>query len=252
MFAPFAANMSSYYSDEDEIDVRIHRGRASPGYSEHRPRTVARPVYYTHGSSYLVPEHSGGSVHRSRSTGRRSPEHAPAPAPVIINNRIYNDYEDEEDDGHGRYLQLARPARPRSRSRSRAGSFVSSRSSREDTRKDYELEKTRKELEHFRLEAEREKEEKRLKKELELQKLREEKRAKEEKERLKRETAEAIEKFKLESMEKAAKEKKEKEEAYEKFKREQAEKEAKEKKEKEEREKEYQRRLEEDLRKSGK
>lgn len=79
------------------------------------------------------------------------------------------------------------------------------------------------------MQVEREKEEKRIKKEMELKRLRMEKEAEEEKERIKKETAAAIEKYKIEQAEKAAKEKKEKEE----------------------REKEYQIRLRDDLRRSG-
>ena len=210
--------MSSYYDDEDELDIRVRRGRASPQpviYPAHRP---ARPVYYQHGSSYLVPEVSG-SLHRSRSTGHRA---EPPPQPVIINNRIYNDNYDDEVIEDDRYLALAPPVRARSRSRSRPSSFVSSR-------EDYELERTRRELEKYKFAAEREEEEKRIKKQMELDRLREEKRAEEEKKRIKKEAEEAVEKFKLKEAEKAAKEKKEKEE----------------------RDKEYQHRLEDDLRKSG-
>jgi hypothetical protein len=54
---------------------------------------------------------------------------------VIINNRIYNDYEDDD------YMGLAPPRRERSRSRSRPSPFIA--------RDDYELEKTRRELEAF-------------------------------------------------------------------------------------------------------
>jgi hypothetical protein len=210
--------MSSYFDDEEDLDIRIHRGRASPApvvYPD--PRRPSRPVYYTHGSSYLVPEHGGGRPHRSSSSSHRP---LPPQAPVIINNRIYNDY--DEDDEEGRYLQLARPIRSRSRSRSRPPSFASSA-------QDYELEKTRAELEKFKMEAHREKEKERLKKELELKKLKEEKAAKEEAVRAKKEAEEAVEKFKIEE----------------------AKKREKEKKEKEERETEYKHRLEDDLRKSG-
>jgi hypothetical protein len=231
--------MSSYYDEDDELDIRIHRGRVSPApviYPEHRYQPAPRPYYDHHGSSYLVPAVTSG-LRRSRSTGGRSPP-PPPPQPVIINNRIYNDnYEDEE-------YALAPPHHhSRSRSRSRPSSFVSSREDyelertrkeleaykRSMTREEYEMEKTRKELERYKIEEEREKEAKRLKKEMELQKLRDEKRADEEEKRLKKETEEAIEKYKLKEAEKAAKEKKEKEE----------------------REKEYKHRLEEDLRKSG-
>ena len=161
--------MSYHYDDEDEFDIRVRRGRVSPVtyYPDHHEQPVARSVYYQHGSSYLVPE-SSGRLHRSRSRGRPSPP----PNPVIINNRIYNDFESQEEDD--RYLQLSPPIRTRSRSRSHA-------------REDYELERTRKELELYRLDAQREEDEKRMKKELELQRLREEKRAEEEKKRIKKE-----------------------------------------------------------------
>jgi hypothetical protein len=213
--------MSSYYDDEDELDIRIHRhgGRASPQpviYRE-RPRTVAQPVYYSHGPSYLNPEHSvmrrSSSTHRHEE--RRSPQ--PLPTPVIINN--YNDYEDDRREEH--YLQLARPVR--SRSRSRPSSFASS------TAADYELEKTRKELEAYKLEAAREKEKERMKAEMEFKRLRDEKKRKEEEERAKKEADEAVAKYQVEQEKKAAKEKKEKEE----------------------REKEYKERMEADMRKAG-
>lgn len=219
--------MSSYYDEDDELDIRIHRGRASPQpviYPEHR--RPARPVYYHHGSSYLEPQYASSGLHRSRSTGHRPDP----PAPVII-NKIYNEerYEDEEDDGRT-YLRLEHRPRARSRSRSRAPSFTSShQSSRHSSRDEYELERTRKELQQFKLKAEREEEEKRLKKELELERLRKEKREEEEKKRLKKESEEAVERWKLKEAERIAKEKKEKEE----------------------REKEYQHRLEDDLRKAG-
>ena len=153
--------MSSYYDEDDELDIRIHRGRASPQsviYPEQR--RPARPIYYHHGSSYLEPQYSAVDVHRSRSTGRRTPP-SPAAAPVII-NKIYNEerFEDDDDD-RGAFLQLAPRSRARSQSRSRV-SFASS------SRDEWELEKTRKELEHFKLKAEHEEEEKRLRKEMEL------------------------------------------------------------------------------------
>ncbi|KAH8775836.1 hypothetical protein BGZ57DRAFT_941948 [Hyaloscypha finlandica] len=250
--------MSGYYDEDDELDIRVRRGR-SPApvvYPEHRYRPAPRPYYEPGVSSYLVPATSGVGVHRSRSQGRRSPP-SPQPAPVIINNtRIYNDYEDDD------YLALApRQSRDRSSSRHRPSSFVSRdprddyelertrrelETSREEhelekarkelekykihsTKEDYELERTKKELEAYKLEKEREAEEKRIKKEMELKRLVEEKKADDEKERLKKESEKAIAKYKQEEAEKAAKEKKEKEE----------------------REKEYAHRLEDDLRKSG-
>ena len=234
---------SSYYEEEDDLDIRIHRGRASPQpviYSEHR--RPARPVYYQHGSSYLEPQYST-SLHRSRSSGHRQ---SPPPQPVII-NKIYNDerYDDEVIDDRGSYLQLVTRPRTRSRSRSRPMSFGSS--SRHSSRDDYELDKTRRELERFKLKVEREEEAKRLKRELELEKLRKEHETEEEKRRSTREAEEAVEKWKRDEVKRKEREKKEEEEAIERFKR----KQEKEKEEKDAREKEYQHRLEDDLRKAG-
>ena len=86
---------SSYYDDEDDLDIRILRGRASPVpgiYPEHRHRPIPRP-YAEHSNSYLAPAISAS---RTRSSG---------PVPIIINNRIYNDYEDDDN------LALAPPGR---------------------------------------------------------------------------------------------------------------------------------------------
>ncbi|CAL3968781.1 unnamed protein product [Diplocarpon coronariae] len=154
--------MSSYYEEEDDLDIRIRRGRASPLspshahahahprshsrspraviYPEHRYRPSPRPHGFDHGSSYLVPAVSSGALYRSRSTGHRRPSSpvspSPAPqAPIVIHNRIYNDYEDDE-------YGLA-PA-PRHRSHSRPSSFV------QDPRDQYELERARRELEQYR------------------------------------------------------------------------------------------------------
>jgi hypothetical protein len=134
--------MSVYYDEDDELDIRVRRGR-SPApvvYPEHRYRPAPRPYYEAGASSYLGPAASGVGVHRSRSHGRRSPPPSPQPPPVIINNtRIYNDYEDDD------YLALApRPNRDRSSSRHRPSSFVS-----RDSRDDYELDRTRRELEAY-------------------------------------------------------------------------------------------------------
>ncbi|TAQ89469.1 hypothetical protein B7494_g2214 [Chlorociboria aeruginascens] len=245
--------MSSYYDDDDELDIRV-RHRASPViFPEHR-RPVARPVYQSHANSFLgVEGHGGGSLYRSRSTGHRpSP---PPTAPVIINNRIYNEnYESDEEE----HYQLAPIRSPRSRSRSRPPSSSYSR-------EDYELERARHQIEKLEIEAQiqkekdqrekekanREKDKKRMEKEMELYKLLEEKEMEEERKRIKKELE--LKRFLEEKEEKEEKDriKKEADAAVEKFKKAEAERAAKEKKEKEEREKEYQRRLEEDLRKHG-
>jgi hypothetical protein len=132
--------MSGYYDEDDEVDIRVRRGR-SPApvvYPEHRYRPSPRSYYEGGASSYLVPAASGVSIHRSRSQGRRTPP-SPAPAPVIINNtRIYNDYEDDD------YLALApHQSHNRSHSRSRPSSFS------RDPRDEYELDRTRRELDAY-------------------------------------------------------------------------------------------------------
>jgi len=279
--------MSGYYDEDDELDIRVHRGR-SPApviYPEHHYRPAPRPYYDDpRGSGYLVPAVSGVRVSRSRSHGRRTPPSpAPAPAPVIINNtRIYNDYEDDD------YLALAPRQRERSTSRHRPSSF--SRDPRDEyeldrtrrelesykrahTREEYELERQRKELEAYKLNEVRSREEYQLekarkelekyklhstkedyelektKKELEAYKLEKEREAEEKRIKKEMELKRLVEEKKAD--EEKERLKKESEKAIAKYKLEEAEKAAKEKKEKEEREKEYQHRLEDDLRKSG-
>lgn len=204
----------SYYSDDEEIDLRIRRGRVSPAY-DHRPR----PHYYARGDRHLEIA-SSSRYERSRSRDRR--ERPVTPQPIVINNRIEN-FQDDPDDfvDDRRYLEIARQERRRSVSRTRDPGYMS--------REDYELERTRKELERYKLAAQREEDEKMVRKEMELKRLRDEKRAEQEK------------KEKKEAEERAVKEWKAKE----------AEKKEKERKEKEAREKEYKERLEDDLRRSG-
>jgi len=276
--------MSSYYDDDEELDIRVRRGRASPlpvVYPEHRYRHAPRPYYEQGQSSYLVPAVST-SHHRSRSSGHRSPP-PPAPAPVIINNRIYNDYEDDD------YMGLAPPQRARSRSRSRPASFVE-RDPRADyelekarveldaykrahSREELELERARKELESYKIDEVRSREERELekarrelekvrihsskedyelektKKELQAYKLEKEREAEEK--RIKKEMELQRLKEEKRAEEEKARLKKEADKAIEEYKLKEAEKAAKAKKEKEEREKEYAHRLEDDLRKSG-
>lgn len=221
----------SYYSDEEDIDIRVRRGRASPAY-DYRPvhRPSHAPQYYSQRETRL--EVAGGRYERSRSRGYyREPERersrereisVAGSQPIIINNTIENRQEEDE------YLSLVAPVRSRSRSRHRESISLRESVSREPgymSREDYELERTRKELEKYKLEKQQEEEKKLLKKELELKRLQEERKAEEEK--------------------------KEKKEAEERAIREYKAKEAKEKKEKEEREAEYKKRLEDDLRISG-
>lgn len=234
-----------YYSDDEDIDVRIHRGRTSP--FEYAPRP---PIYQSRSGQLLEIASQRRGHSRSRSHDRRSP----SPAPVIINNRIYNDHEDDYYEEEPRYLPVAIPQRHRSHSRP----LPQSPPQGYMTREDYELERTRKELEKLKMEAQREEDEKRLKKELELRKLKEEKRVEEEKERAKLEAERAVKEWKAKEAEKERKAEEEKkrakieaELAIKEWKAKELEKKEKERKEKEEREKEYQHRLTDDLRRNG-
>jgi len=222
------------YSDEEEFGIRIHQTRKSPSpaYPEYRPRPAGQPVYYSHGNSYLVP--SGGHRRSSSNHSSHSIRHeAPPPPPVqplVINNRIYNnEFEDDVliDERDTRRYLVPHQSVSRSRSHSRPTSFSAH---------DWELEKTRRELEHYKLKEEQhkqklenEREMERHKKEMELKKWQEEKKKKEQEAREEAARKEAIEKFKAEEIKRLDKEKKEKEE----------------------REKEYKHRMEDDLRKSG-
>jgi len=200
-----------------------------------------------------VPEQRTTTViARSRSRERsRTRERRDSPpstvAPIVINNRVYNDYSSDDDD-----RQLShRRSRERSHSRS---SFM--------TREDWEADQARRELEQLRLaravdsdgrriareyrdEAELERakaeleaikrrearaeDEKRIRKDLELRRLREEEEEAQEKIRREKEAALAVERYRQQEFEKAEKERQ--------F--------------RERNEKEYRRRLQDDLLKSG-
>ncbi|KAK2729945.1 hypothetical protein CKAH01_09983 [Colletotrichum kahawae] len=288
--------MSSYYSDDDELDIHVSRRRApSPSpvhYVEARPRPRS---YYPSAAqpNYLVPERTIISARtRSRSRDRRSSpisSAAPAPvsAPVIINNRIYNEHSSDEDDDH-------RPQtyhRHRSHSRAPSHSHSRSPSSSYMTRDEYEAERARQELQELRLSQDREKEErriqqkyreeaelqrakrdlddirgrearaseeKRFKTQIELQKYEEEMQKAEEAKKRDKEASDAVERYKKKEQDRIAKERKEKDEREKEFQRrlqeerqKELDRQAKEKKEREDREREYQRRLQEDLIKSG-
>jgi hypothetical protein len=94
----------SDYHDDDEPDIRVRGGaiRQSQSASEHHYRPAPRPYYQSQSNSYLAP-----AISSSRSRARPAP---PPSAPIIINNRIYNDYDDDD------YL-VRTPPRPRSLSR---------------------------------------------------------------------------------------------------------------------------------------
>ncbi|KAM0322814.1 hypothetical protein ACHAQA_009155 [Verticillium albo-atrum] len=256
--------MSSYYSDDEDLNIHVSRRRASPPYNYVEPPRQ-RPVSYfpteQRPQSYLVPERT---VIRTRSRSRERfrrpspptspPMPAPAPAPVIINNRIYNEHSDDDDDR--RQLQVMPPRhRDRSRSRSRSGSGYM-------TREEFEMEQTRRELDEMKLHQARDKDERRAQKEYreeaelqrakrELDAIRAREQQTKEEARIKKEME--LERLRVEEREAEEKERRDKEAkaAVEKYKQKELERIAQEEKEKEAREKEYKRRLQEDLINSG-
>lgn len=165
---PGTMSRSSYsYSDSDE-DYNIHVRQRGP--STGGVRYVSggqRPQSYYDapaGPSRLGPDRlttvitRSKSRERSRSRDRRTSS-PPLPAPVIINNRIYNDISsDDDDDDHRKQVvrRSSRRRRSRSHSRSRSGS------SSYVAQKEWEVERARKELEDMRLASAREKDEQRL------------------------------------------------------------------------------------------
>lgn len=241
--------MSSYFSDDEDLDVRIRHHTHSPD----RVRYVGTPREYYGSPSYLRPEQRTMIVARSRSRERsRERTSPPQPAgPVIIHNKIYNDLSDDEYDVHPRRRRQSSYSRSRSRSH---GRYMS--------KEDWQIEHDRRELERMRLDQAREdderranekrdgdaelrrakeeldsikqrearaEDEKRIKRQLELQRLKEEERAAAERALREKEAAAAVEKYKKEEVERREKEAKKKAED----------------------EKEYKRRLQEDLLKSG-
>ncbi|GKU05686.1 unnamed protein product [Fusarium langsethiae] len=163
---------SSYSYDEDDYDVRYQKRGPSPAAGVRYVASPQRPQNYYNappGPSYLGADRLNiASIHRSNSRSRsRDPSRTqdcrasspPAPAPVIITNKIYNDL--SSDDEGDRRKQVSRSSRRR-RSRSSSSSRSRSRSSSYMTREEWEAEKTRKELEDLRLATAREKEERRL------------------------------------------------------------------------------------------
>lgn len=261
--------MSSYYSDDDDLDIRVSRRRApSPSpvhYVEARPRP--RSYYPTAAQhSYLVPERT--VIHtrtrsRERSRDRRSSPPsssaapAPAPAPVIINNRIYNEHSSDDEEDHRMQIYQTRH---RSHSRAHSHSHSRSPSSSYMTREEWEAEQARQQLAELRINQAKENEDRRMQKELreeaELQRAKHdldeirgrEARVSEEK-RFKNQIE--LEKYQEEMRlaEEVKKRDKEAADAVERYKKKEQERIAKEKREKEEREKEFQRRLQEERQK---
>ncbi|EFY84867.1 hypothetical protein MAC_09078 [Metarhizium acridum CQMa 102] len=251
----------SYYSDDEDVNVRIRHHGHSP-----RPvRYVERPRNYygvPAGPSYLVPEQHTTVVARSRSHDRsrdlraNPPSPVPTPAqPVIINNRFYGEHSSDDDDDYRRRRQVVHRRRSSdSRSRSRSRSRL--------TREEWEAELARRELERLRLENSRDREERRLIKEArdeaelkrakrELDEIKQPEARAEEEKRIKRE----LELKRLKEEEEAAEEKKRRDkeaaEAVERYKKLEADRMTAEKLRKEQEEKEYKRRMQEDLLKSG-
>ncbi|KHN98600.1 uncharacterized protein MAM_03724 [Metarhizium album ARSEF 1941] len=248
----------SYYSDDEDINVRIRHQGHSP-----RPvRYVERPRDYygsPAGPSYLVPEQHTTVVARSRShdrcRDRRASPPGPVPVraqPVIINNRFYGEHSSDDDDDYRRRRQVAHRRRRSSGSRSRSRL----------TREEWEAELARRELERLRLENSRDREERRVTKEARDEA--ELKRAKRELDEIKRREARAeeekrikgeMELKRLQEEEKAVEQKKRRDqeaaEAVERYKKLEADRMAAEKLRKEEEEREYRRRMQEDLLKSG-
>lgn len=241
----------SYYSDDEDLDVHIRRHHSPPDRYRYVPTAPPpRRQYYDPGPSYLVPEQRTTVVARSKSRDRSRSRGSPpqAAGPVIINNRIYNEHSDDEDDYHGR-RQISR-----SRSRSRSEAYMSreeweaindrrelerikSARARDDEERrlqkelkdDAELQRAKRELDEIKDREARHEQEKRIKKQLELERLQEEEREAEEKKRREKEAKDAVEKYKKDEADRREKAAKQKEED----------------------EREYKRRLQEQLLKSG-
>jgi hypothetical protein len=257
------------------------------GRREERPR-----AYYQQGPVLLDPGRTLVRT-RSRSRERRTspPSQAPAPAPVapvVIHNKIYNEQSDDDYSDDSRHRRHHRRNRSRSRY-SRASSSDSHHSA--DARERWELEQARRQLEELKMahESERkegrlhkqykeeselqrakaeldeikrreakEKEERRIRKEMELKRLEEERKEEEEKDRREREEKRIRKEMELKRLEEERKEQEEKERrekerqaAIAEYKAKEAERIQKEKEEKERADKEYQRRLQEDLIRAG-
>ncbi|CAK7264609.1 hypothetical protein SEPCBS119000_001085 [Sporothrix epigloea] len=135
-------SQSGYYTEDDDIDVRVRRRR---DYTPPRPQVVQRqaPVrgYYSNVPAVYPAEQRTVAVFpRSRSRSR-SRERRSTPPPVVINNyNTQHSGDESDDDGHG---QLVARRRHRSHSRAPSNDFMS--------REEYELEKARRELEDLKL-----------------------------------------------------------------------------------------------------
>lgn len=294
--------MAYYSGEEDEVDIRFRRGRGPPAAPvrfvdprarERLERLEARDraAYYQAATGgLLLPNRAGPSApRRSLSQGRSRQHQIPAAPPVIINNHIDNYYDEEvlEEDPRYHYgrqlvaapqLQLQHHSRSRRRhsrhSSSHSRSSSSSYSSRHSHHHEHhELEKTRKELEKFKIKEKEAAEAHIRREEEELARLKaEQKRAKEAKERKEAEDKaihewhekkakeakekkeaedRAIKEWQEREKARAAREKEEKDKIVAEFKKKEQEKAEREKKEKEEEEKRYKEKVEADMKKAG-
>jgi myosin heavy subunit len=127
--------MGDYYDDDEGVYRVRYRERNRDG----------SPVRYVEPrTSYLVRERSSRSRTRSRERFRGPRGHSPS---LVINNGIYNDLSDEEDEGH---LHISVSPHRRAASRGRSGPLI--------TREELEFEQTMNELRELRLEAKKKKE----------------------------------------------------------------------------------------------
>ncbi|KAI0141304.1 hypothetical protein BJ166DRAFT_97636 [Pestalotiopsis sp. NC0098] len=285
---------SRYSDSESDVDIHISRRHASPA------RPVRAPVQYVEAprrpryddrDHFLVPQHAERTVVTARSKSRdrrhresspKSPPPPPAAPPVIINNHIIN-YSDSDSDSSddARYrphhpMEVARhPRHPgRERADSSSSSYYRDREARRQDvereverelargRKDYELERTRKELEEMKLVAKIEEDDRRrdktAKEERELRQMKKEldeiRQAKEREENERRlKTKLEVERLRKEEEERVEKQRSAKQahDAIERYKKDEAARIAREREEKEQRDKEYKQRLQEQLLKSG-
>ncbi|KAI1336399.1 hypothetical protein F5Y15DRAFT_205864 [Xylariaceae sp. FL0016] len=275
-----------YSDDSDDIDIHFSHRHVSPArrpthYVETRPSP--RPQYLDDRFEDRYLAVGGRTTATSRTSRSRSRDRRSSPpAPLVINNRIYNlDFSDSEEDSH------VSSHRRRSRSRSRASSRSSPKPDRyalehvrfdyerelenkrreyerenEARQKEYDLDRATQELQELKLKAQIERDEKRRDRTMreerelreakkELEEIREKKDRDDYERRLKQKLE--LERLKEEEKQLAEKKRRDKEakEAVEKYKKEEAERLLKEKEEKEKREAEYRHKMQEQLLKSG-
>ncbi|CAK7563985.1 MAG: hypothetical protein SEPTF4163_001868 [Sporothrix epigloea] len=132
-------SQSGYYTDDDEVDVRVRRRR---DFTPPPPQVVQRqaPVrgYYSTVPVYAPVERTVAVRPRSRS---RSRERRSTPPPVVINN--YNTQQSGDESDGGGHGQLVPQRRHRSHSRAPSNDFMS--------REEYELENARRELQALKI-----------------------------------------------------------------------------------------------------